>query len=140
VHQIKRNLTANALGQGWSALTSLIVVPLYLHFVGAEGYGLIGFFATLCATLAILDGGLGATVTRESATLNQVEGIQREQLLTTLRTIETIFWGIAAIAGLVVALLAPFIAADWMKISPAKVETTTDALRLMGAAVVLQFP
>jgi O-antigen/teichoic acid export membrane protein len=140
VHQIKKNLTANALGQGWSALTSLIVVPLYLHFVGAEGFGLIGFFATLCATLAILDGGLGATVTRESATLNQVEGIQREQLLTTLRTIETIFWGIAAIAGLVVALLAPFIASDWMKISPAEVETTTDALRLMGAAVVLQFP
>jgi O-antigen/teichoic acid export membrane protein len=140
MHLIKKNLTANALGQGWSALVAISSVPFYLYFVGAEGFGLIGFFVTLCATLAVLDGGLGATVTRASTTLSALKGIQREQLLISLRTIETFFWAIAAIAGLAVILLAPFIASDWMKVSSAKIEATTDALRFMGVAIALQFP
>ena len=55
---LKRNLIANYLGQGWTALMGLAFVPLYIQYLGIEAYGLIGLFAVLQAWLALLDMGL----------------------------------------------------------------------------------
>ena len=44
---LKANIIANFVGNGWSALISIIFIPQYLKYIGAEGYGLIGIFASL---------------------------------------------------------------------------------------------
>ena len=44
---LKRNLIANYLGQGWTALMGLAFIPLYIKYLGIEAYGLIGIFALL---------------------------------------------------------------------------------------------
>lgn len=41
---LKRNLIANYLGQGWTALMGLAFIPLYIRYLGIEAYGLIGLF------------------------------------------------------------------------------------------------
>ena len=46
---LKRNLIANYLGQGWTALMGLAFIPLYIQYLGIEAYGLIGLFALLIA-------------------------------------------------------------------------------------------
>jgi O-antigen/teichoic acid export membrane protein len=43
------------------------MVPLYLKYMGAEAYGLIGFFSMIQVWFAILDMGLSPTVARETA-------------------------------------------------------------------------
>ena len=48
---IKRNAVANLAGRIWSNLLSVAFVPLYLHFLGIEAYGLVGFAATLQGVL-----------------------------------------------------------------------------------------
>lgn len=52
---LKRNLIANYLGQAWRALMGLAFIPLYIHYLGIEAYGLIGLFATLQVCLGLLD-------------------------------------------------------------------------------------
>ena len=39
-------LLANYLGQFWAVAVSLALVPVYIHYLGIEAYGLIGVFAT----------------------------------------------------------------------------------------------
>ena len=53
-----------------TALMSFAFVPLYIRFMGMEGYGLIGVFTTMLAIFALLDLGLGLTVNRELARLS----------------------------------------------------------------------
>ena len=62
---LKRNLVANYAGQAWSAVMGLAFIPVYIHYLGVEAYGLIGLFAVLQAWLALLDMGLTPTLARE---------------------------------------------------------------------------
>ena len=64
---LKRNLIANFLGQGWTALMGLAFIPLYIKYLGMEAYGLIGLFALLQAWLSLLDMGMTPTLSREMA-------------------------------------------------------------------------
>ncbi len=40
----KKNILANYIGQIYVMSISIIVMPLYLQYMGAEAYGLVGFF------------------------------------------------------------------------------------------------
>lgn len=135
-----RNLLANLLGQGWSALMALLFVPFYLHFMGAAGYGLIGFYVTLSALLSIMDGGLGATVTREAVTYPASAGSRRQHLADMLRTAEVLFLLVAAVLGIGLALLAPTFAGHWLHVPAAKYDDIRRGLVLAGVAIALQFP
>ena len=62
---LKSNIIANFVGNGWGAIISIIFVPIYLKYIGAEGYGLIGIFASLQVVLSLLDSGLSTTLNKE---------------------------------------------------------------------------
>ena len=49
---------------------SFVFVPLYIHFMGIEAYGLMGVFAALLGLFALLDMGLSSTMNREMARLS----------------------------------------------------------------------
>ena len=46
-----RNTSLNYLGQAYALLIGILILPFYLGHLGAEAYGLIGFFAVLQAWL-----------------------------------------------------------------------------------------
>jgi len=92
--KIRSNIIANYAGSFWTALMSLIFVPLYVHFMGIESYGLVGVFASLLAIFGLLDMGLSATMTREMARLSALpDSAQHARDLT--RTLEILYWGVA---------------------------------------------
>src|SRR5690349_23624995 len=107
---VQRNIVANFMGQGWMALMGFVFVPFYLKFIGAEGYGLIGFFVLLSAAMALLDGGLAATATRQIATFIKADPEEKAKTVTLLLTIEALFWLVAIVTGSIVAFAAPFLA------------------------------
>ena len=137
---IKRNLIANFAGQGWVALMGFLFVPFYLKFIGAEGYGLVGFFVLLSSTAALLDGGLSVTATRQTAAFADGETEGNAANVTLLRTIETLFWLAAGFCGLAVAALAPVIATRWLKVEASRIPEVISGLRFMAATLVVQFP
>jgi len=61
------NLLAGLTNSAWTALIGVLATPFYLHYLGIESYGLIGFFTTLLTLLQLLDLGLSPTMNREAA-------------------------------------------------------------------------
>jgi len=136
---VRRNLVANYVGRGWSAIMGLAFIPIYTKLMGVEAMGVIGLFVTLQALCMLLDAGLSTTLNREMARMSEQEGTAQD-MRDLLRTFEIPFWIAAFIGGAIVASLAPFIAHRWVQVhtlSPAAVET---AIRLMGAVLFFQLP
>lgn len=136
---LKRNIAANFVGSIVQAVVSLAFIPVYLKFLGIESFGLLGFFATLQAMLALLDIGLSATLTRELARLSILSGKQQE-MRNLVRSLELVYWGIALLIGFVIISAASFFANHWVKagnLSPQVIERT---ILVMGLAAALQWP
>lgn len=136
---VKRNIIANYGGSFWSALMGLAFVPLYIKLMGIEAYGLVGFFGTLVSLFSILDMGLSATLSREMARRSSLT----EQEATTrdlLRTIETIYWGVAVIVGAAVILLSFPIARYWVNPEKLTIADVQQAVMIMGLVVVFRWP
>ena len=136
----KRNLVANYLGSIWVALMGFVFVPVYLKFVGAAGYGLVGFFITLSAILAYLDSGLGAAAMRESARFEAADEAEQKKIHTLLHAMEAAFWGISALCGVVIALGATFLVDYWLNIPQGLRDETIIAIRWMALAISVQLP
>ena len=64
---LKRNILANYTGQIYVTLISILLIPMYVKFMGAEAYGLVVFYAMLQGWFMLLDMGLTPTMARETA-------------------------------------------------------------------------
>ena len=136
---IKKIMAANFAGSIWQALMSFIFIPLYIKFTGIESWGLIGIFLTLQAMSSILDLGMSNTLNREMARLSALK--DREQEMRNLvRTLEMLYWSIAAFVGITIVSLSPVIAHHWIKASQLSPKTIEQAFLLMGLAIALQMP
>src|SRR6185503_20314327 len=83
---LRRNILANFGGQAATTIIAFVTVPLYVRYLGTEGYGLVSFMLTLQALTSILDFGLSTTANREvSRYLAQNRGAsERSSLVRTL--------------------------------------------------------
>lgn len=136
--QLARNFLAGLSSSGASALVALAAVPVYLRLLGAEGYGLIGFYLTLQALLQVFDLGLTATANRELA-----QARARDELLacvTLLRAMALLAWCIAALITVVLLISAPWIAGGWLQLRELDSEQATTAVMLMAIALGLRWP
>ena len=55
---IKFNILVNYVGQFYVLLIGIAVVPMYIHYMGAEAYGLVAFYTMLQTWFVMLDMGL----------------------------------------------------------------------------------
>lgn len=135
---VKRNIIANYLGQGWNALMGLAFVPVYIHFLGMEAYGLIGVFAVLQACLAFLDMGLAPALSREMARFTG--GMHTPQSIRDLlRTLEGIYGLLALSVAILVWMLGPWLAENWLKAENLPSAVVAEALGIMGVVVALRW-
>lgn len=136
---LRQSIVANFVGRGWTALSYFAVVPAYIALLGIESYGLIGFFLTLVALSAILELGLSTTLNRE---LSRSEGIGEtpEDARDLLRTLEVVYWGLAAIIGLAACAAVPLLADRWLDGASLAPGTLTTALLLMSGVLFVQWP
>lgn len=135
---IKRNLVANYIGQGWSAIMSIAFIPLYIRYLGIESYGLIGLFGMLLTWLGLLDLGMTPTLSREMARFTG-GAHTADSIRTLLRTIEIISLSIASLVCLGVWLFSSWIANNWLKADKIDSNTVADAFSIMGIVTSLRF-
>jgi O-antigen/teichoic acid export membrane protein len=139
VSLLKKNITANFLGNLCNALLGLVFIPVYIKFLGMEAYGLIGFFVTLQSIFVIFDLGLGNTLNREFARLS-VQEHKAQEMRDLLRTLEVPFWSLGLIIGGTVILVAPFLAHHWLNLQNLAPVTVQRTIMIMGVALALQWP
>lgn len=110
---LRSNVVFNYVGQFYVAAAGLVFLPLYLRYLGAEAYGLVGFFALLQAWMQLLDLGISPTLGREVARLKGVPS-EAFQLRRVVRSLETVFIITACIASLFVFLSREWLATEWL--------------------------
>jgi O-antigen/teichoic acid export membrane protein len=134
-----RHFAANVAGVAWAALIQLAFTPLYLHLVGAEAYGLIGFFVTLQALLQVLDLGMSPTVNREVARLSAGPGGDGAAS-RFLFTFEVLYWALAVAIAVILAAATPLIAGRWLKAAALPPDVVAASVWRMALLVALQWP
>ncbi len=136
---MRRNLMANFVAQTLGVLLNLACVPIFLHLLGPEQYGLIGFAVSLQAMLAVLDLGLATTANREfSRTGGQGSGVTSGPVM--LRTLELVYFGMGTLVALVLVAAAPWIAGHWLQVTGTPHVVVRDSLMLLGLATGLRWP
>ncbi|MFH1706575.1 MAG: oligosaccharide flippase family protein [Planctomycetota bacterium] len=136
---LKRNIAANFGGSVWTGLMGLVFVPLYIHFMGIEAYGLIGIFAALVASLGLLDMGLSNTVNREMARL-AVQPDRSQEMRDLVRTLEIPYWLVGLLIAVVVVCASPLIAYHWVKVEKLTPHSVQTGIMIMGLALAFQWP
>jgi O-antigen/teichoic acid export membrane protein len=137
--RLEKNTVANLTGTMWSVAVGIVCIPLVIRFLGAEAFGLVGLFLTLQSICAILDLGIGATLNRELPRFSASDADAGEQR-DLVFTLQAIYWLAAVAIGIGIAALAPFVAGYWLKPHSLAVATVTACIRMMGAAIAIQFP
>lgn len=136
---LKANIIANFAGNGWSALIGILFVPIYLKYIGPEGYGLIGIFSSLQLVLSLMDGGLSTTLNKEMSRLSVLPG-KEQQMHNLVKTLGTVYWFMAFVAGVIALGLSPFLARYWVQPKDLSVQTITYAFLLLSISLTFQLP
>ena len=135
---LKRNILASYASQIYVTLVGILILPLYLKYMGAEAYGLVGFFTMLQAWFNLLDMGLTPTVARETARFRggATDALSYRRLL---RALQLIFFAVALLGGGAMFVFSGLIAGGWLKVQTLPLEQVQLALQLMALGVALRW-
>ena len=113
---LKKNILASYASQIYVTLIGIVMLPLYIKYMGAEAYGLVGFFAMLQAWFTLLDMGLTPTMARETARFRggATDALSYRRLV---RALEGIFLVVALVGGTAMFAASGYIAHDWLQAS-----------------------
>lgn len=135
---LKRNILASYATQIYVTLVGILILPLYLKYMGAEAYGLVGFFTMLQAWFNLLDMGLTPTVARETARFHggATDALSYRRLL---RALQLIFFTVALLGGGAMFMFSGVIADRWLNVQTLPLAQVQLALQLMAVGVALRW-
>ncbi len=136
---LRVNIAANMAGKIVLSLLTFLFVPYYLKLLGAEAYGLIGFFTVLQAIFLLADGGLSSAYTREVARASVLSG-RTQHLLDLTITLERLVLLIGVVTMIVIVALSHTMAQHWFQSTMLTMDTKTNCVMLMGLIIGLQLP
>jgi len=134
------NVSANFVGQSVALLAGVVCVPIYLHLLGPEAIGLIGFSLGLQAVIRLLDLGMSSAVVRQVARLAD-RPAQAGELAEFYVTFARLYAAAAVAIAALALLLAPLIATHWLHgqhLSPGQVSFAVAAICVQGAALFME--
>jgi len=136
--KLHQNILASYVGQIYVTLIGIVMVPLYVRYLGTEAYGLVGFFAMLQAWFQLLDLGLSPTMARETARFNggATDALSLRRLL---RALEGIFTGVALLGAGTIMASAGTIAGSWLNVQQLPLSEVRHAIVLMAVIVALRW-
>jgi O-antigen/teichoic acid export membrane protein len=135
---LKNNIIANFIGTGYSMLLQFLMLPVTLHYLGPQAYGLVGIYATILAILVVLDFGLSPALGRELARLSVLPN-GNSLMRSTVTTLEVLCIGAAFSVGLFIWYSAPLLAKYWFTKTSLSVDLVSSCLQWMGVQSAFQF-
>lgn len=136
---LKKNMLANYIGQIYTMIIGIVMVPYYLQYLGAEAYGLIGIFALMQSWMSLLDMGMTPTLSREVARVKNSASSLIKEFKGLLHSLEIVFIVIALmIAGLIV-FFSEWLTLHWLNIEELSVDEVSYSISLMGGMLGLRW-
>lgn len=136
--KLKSNIIANYTSQIYTSAIGILMVPIYIKYMGAEAYGLVGIFATIQAVFNLLDIGLASGLSRETTKFicGKTGAIEYKQLT---RSLEIIFILIAIFGGGTLILKSWLIAEVWLNASALPLSEIVYCLQAISITVVVRW-
>ncbi len=131
------NTALNYAGQAYVMLVGIVIMPFYLSHLGAEAYGLIGFFTVMQAWLQLLDAGMSPSLVRAVARHQGSPTGERHQG-RILRSFEIMFLPMALLSALGVYAASTWIAEQWLNAQELAPQTLVNCIDLMGVVIALR--
>lgn len=135
---LKCNIIASYASQIYMAVIGIVLVPVYLRYLGAEAYGLIGFYSMLQAWFMLLDIGLTPTMLRETARFRG-GSIDALTLRRFVRTLEGLFIAIALLGSTTVMAASSYIAGSWLKVQKLSLTEVRHVVILIAVIIALRW-
>lgn len=137
-NSIKWNASANFVGLGYATIVGVAILPLYLQYLGAEAFGLVGFFLVLQSWMHIFDLGMSPLLSRQTAQARG-QGAGYLELRRLLRSLELTAFVVALIVVSALFGGSTWITDHWLNVSALETEIVNDCIVLMGAIIGLRF-
>jgi O-antigen/teichoic acid export membrane protein len=134
---LRGTILASYASQAYITIIGLVLVPVYLRYMGAENYGLVGFFLMLQGWFQLLDIGITPTISREAARYGGGVGSAAD-LRQLFRSLQAVFFVIAASTAALFALAADAIADNWLRFHELGKADVVLALQLIGGLIALR--
>ncbi|WP_339438655.1 oligosaccharide flippase family protein [Pseudomonas sp. EA_15y_Pfl1_P104] len=131
---LKKNIIVNYISYIYITFVGVLVLPLYIKYMGAEAYGLIGFFTVLQAWFALLDLGLTPTVGRETARY-RAGAISDIDFLRLFRALHCLFFVLALSGGIIVFLSSSVIVNSWLNLQVISPSEAGYVVKIMACCI-----
>lgn len=134
-----RNTAFQLFGRGTAMLSGLISVPVFLHYMSEEAYGIIGVYLSMMALSGLFDFGLPVSVNRQISNM-RAQGKSSAEFSGVIRSIELMIWILSLIIFALLWVSAPYIAGQWLNLVELDAAEVMFGLMLAGGAIALRFP
>ena len=129
------NIVANTLTRIWNVISLYVFVPIWIHFLGVDGYGIISFYSILMTFLHFADAGLSATLTRELARADK----DQKYKIDLLTTIERVYVAIALFVFFITFIGAGVIVDSFLKSDVFSRDELIVNVKIMGCIMAFNF-
>lgn len=135
---LKKSILANYASQIYITVIGIFMVPIYIRYMGAEAYGLVGFYVMLQTWFMLLDMGLTPTIARETSRFRggAVDTLNYRRLV---RALEGVFLIVSLIGGAAMFSASSYIANDWLRSSQLPIIEIQTAIELMSVIIALRW-
>jgi len=113
-------------------------MPFYLHYMGAEAFGLVGFYIMIQAWMQLLDMGLTPVLSRSMSCL-RAEKLGVSEALARLRVLEWILGSIAILSVSLIWMTSDWIGQQWLSAPEIDHNTLNRSIALIGLAAALRW-
>ncbi|MDD2789212.1 MAG: oligosaccharide flippase family protein [Sulfurimonas sp.] len=135
---LKKNTIVNYIGQFYTMFIGIFMLPFYLKYLGAEAYGLVGFFTMLMSWMVLLDLGLSATLARETTRLkDDLNGLLELKKITL--SIEVLFVIISIVVFSAMFFGSAWISTHWLDVKELSYESVESTIKIMAFMIVIRW-
>jgi O-antigen/teichoic acid export membrane protein len=131
-------MLASYVGQATAVVAGIIMLPVFIQYLGTEAFGLVGFFAMLQSWSLLLDMGMTPTLSRELARFS-AGVLTQQRMAKMIRTMEWIFLGLGLLSAWSISLSANWIAHHWLKARQISQDEIALCIGLMGGMLGLNW-
>ncbi len=132
-----KNFLFAFVAQIYTAFVGILLMPVYLHTLGTEGFGIVGLFFMLQVVVQLLDCGLSSAASRE-ASVYCAQKTNEEKMGTILSSLEVSFFS-ASLVVLVCFVLTMIYTDYYPKPQILSQSTVVQSMILIGFATALRF-
>jgi O-antigen/teichoic acid export membrane protein len=135
---LRKNVIANYISQLYIVFISIITLPHLAKVMGAESYGLIGFYSLLQSWLLLLDLGMSPTLSRE---VSRFRGgaTDANYLMYVFNALKKIFIVLAVFSSIITTLASNYLSTSWLKIEKLDHHTVMLSIILIGLVIAFRW-